>query len=267
MKYIDLEKGLKKSDSALLRRLPRPAINFLRWVIKEDELNEILERYAGYDGVDFLQKMVEEFNLELDIRGEERLPESGRAFFVANHPFGIADGLVLTYIVSKRYGDLRAIGNEAFLLVPNLKSLIAAVNVFGRSSREYLEELDRVMNSDIPITHFPAGVVSRYYEGKVSDGKWEKSFIKRANVCKRDVVPIKFCGKNSSLFYAIFRIRRALKIDVNIELALLPRELLNKRGKRISVVIGETIPYSTFDESRSTSSWAEFVKNKLYSLN
>ena len=54
MKYIDLEKGLKKSDSALLRRLPRPAINFLRWVIKEDELNAILERYADYDGVDFL---------------------------------------------------------------------------------------------------------------------------------------------------------------------------------------------------------------------
>ena len=79
------------------------------------------------------------------------MPENGRCFFVANHPFGFIDGLILTNIVGSKYGDFRAIGNEVFMLIPHVKPIIAAVNVFGINSRKYLLELENVFASELPI--------------------------------------------------------------------------------------------------------------------
>lgn len=102
---------------------------------------------------------------------------------MANHPFGFVDGLVLTKTVVNKYGDLRAIGNEAFMLIPQLKSKIAAVNVFGKNPKQYILELEKVFASNLPITHFPAGLVSSIKERKIEDRDWQKGlFLRQLNI-------------------------------------------------------------------------------------
>ena len=119
---------------------------------------------------DYLRAAKDTLGLDLySTQNKENLPENGKCFFAANHPLGVIDGLVLTNMVAEKYGDLRAIANDAFMFAPHMRPLVAAVNVFGRSSREYLTALEDVYNSDIPITHFPAGLVSRRFNGKVQD--------------------------------------------------------------------------------------------------
>jgi hypothetical protein len=189
-KYIDIARIIHESKSEFLKKLPRFVVKRVAKIVKEEELNVLLNKYADQMGVDFLPKVIEDFNLKLEIEGLENLPESGRCFFAANHPFGIVDGLVLTHTVSQKYGALKAIGNDAFMFVPQLRPLIAAVNVFGRSSKEYLKGLDDTYNSDIPITHFPAGLVSRRKKGVVQDSEWQKSFIAKSISSKRSIVPL-----------------------------------------------------------------------------
>ena len=266
IKHIDLAKTIRERDSRLLKSLPPFVVRLLIRIIKQEEINSIINKYAEYPAVEFLPKVIEEFKLQLDIEGKENLPENGKCFFVANHPFGILDGLILTYTVSQKYGSLKAIANDSFAFVPQLRPFVAAVNVFGRSSREYLNAINETYNSNEPITHFPAGIVSRLVKGKVRDLPWQKSFIAKAVTSQRDIVPFYFYGRNSRLFYAIFIFRRIFGIKTVIELMLLPREIFKKKHTTVKVTIGKPISYETFDKSRSNFEWAQKVRSHVYSL-
>ena len=264
MKYINIKNIIKKSNSKLLKSIPNFGIKIIGKIIKQDEINEILSEFKEYEGIPFLEKVIEKLNINVEIEGIENLSNNQRAFFVANHPFGILDGLIITNIVGKKYGVLKAIGNDAFMHIPQLKHLIVNVSVFDKSPRKYYIELNKIYASNIPITHFPAGFVSRISKGKIRDKQWEKSFIKKAISNQRNVVPILFYGKNSNLFYTIFLLRKILHIKTNIELILLPRELFRKQNKTIKVKIMKPISYKSFDNSISHLEWAKKIKNQVY---
>jgi len=265
-KYIDIEKSIRESKSKLLKRIPAFAIKWITLIIKQNEINRILNKYSEYSGKDFLDKIIEEFNVKIVVEGKGNLPENGKCFFVANHPYGILDGLILTHIVSEKYGQLKAIANDAFMLIPQLHPFIAAVNVYDKSSKAYIKALDDTFTMDIPITHFPAGEVSRVYNKKIQDTEWQKSFIRKAISSNRAIVPIYFYGRNSLLFYLIFSLRRLFRIKANLELMLLPREMFKKRNETVRVIIGEPIPHKMFVNTRSHLDWAQHVRSRVYSL-
>lgn len=264
IKHINVEKIIKESNSKLLTKLPEFVVKLIVKIIKQEEINRFLNKHSDSEGREFLIKIIEEYNIKIEVEGLENLPENGKCFFVANHPFGLLDGLILTYIVSGKYGSLKAIANDAFMLIPQLRPFIAAVNVFDNSSKEYLKALEETYHTNIPITHFPAGEVSRLYKRKVQDTKWQKSFITKSIATQRDIVPVRFYGRNSNLFYTIFMLRRLLGINLNLELLLLPREFFKKRNKTIKVKIGKPIPHQTFNNSKSHWDWAQSVRNSLY---
>jgi putative hemolysin len=266
VKHIDTAKILRESNSELLKKLPGWVVTLLAKIIRQDGMNRIIEKTKDNIGPDFLTAVIKEFNLNLVVEGKENLPENGRCFFVANHPMGIIDGLVLTSIVCEKYGSLKAIANEAFLFVPQMHPLVAAVNVFEHSSREYVNALEETYNSETAITHFPAGEVSRLYNWKVQDSPWQKSFVVKAVSSKRDIVPFYFYSRNSVLFYTIFTIRRLFHIKANIELILLPREMFKKKNRTIRVRIGKPISHTMFDDSMSCYEWAQMVRSQIYEL-
>jgi len=266
MKYIDISSYIMTSNFKILKHSPWFIIKWIEKIIWQEEMNQILTKYSEYEGVDFLNKMIEEFNIRIEIEGGENLPDNKRCFFISNHPFGIIDGLVLTKIVSDRYGALKSIGNEEFMKIPHLWPIIAAVNVFSRNSKEYLIALEEIFNSNVPITHFPAGEVSRLYGGKIQDCRWGKSYITKAVSSNRNLVPFYMYGRNSYLFYFINSLRRLLGIKVNIELILLPSEMFKKRNKTIKVKIGKPISCQKFDKTFSHFDWAQKVRKHVYDL-
>jgi putative hemolysin len=266
MKYIDIAAGIKESESRFLKKLPGFMIRLIEKIIKQDELNVILEKYKDCAGAEFHRSIREEFNFTLIPEGLENLPEEGKCFFLANHPFGILDGLCLTKTVLEKYGTFKAIGNESFFFIPNLRPYIALVNPYGISSKAYVTELEKVYRSEVPITHFPAGEVSRRYNHKVQDCAWQKSFISRAVACQRDIVPFYFYGRNSNLFYGINLLRRAFGVKTNIELILLPRELFLKRNCVVRFKIGKPISWKSFDRSQTPIQWAQKVRDHVYRM-
>ncbi|MEN8120950.1 MAG: glycerol acyltransferase [Bacteroidota bacterium] len=266
MKYIDLNKNFKESSSKILQRMPLFLVSLMKKVVMQNELNTVLNKTANNIGVDFLHAIIKEFNITPQIEGLENLPENGRCFFVSNHPFGIIDGLILTKTVSDKYGTFKAIGNDAFMLIPQMHPVTAVVNVYGQTSKEYVLALEKVYASDLPITHFPAGEVSRPYNGKVQDTVWQKSMITKAISHKRDIVPFHMYGSNSKLFHFINHARKLIGIKANLELALLPREMFNKRNKTIKAKIGKPIPWQRFDKSKSHKEWAQEVRDYVYRM-
>lgn len=266
MKYIDVASAIQESRSELLKKLPHFIIRWVEKIIYQDQINDIITANKDCEGPEFISNVFNFFNLDLVIEGKENLPDQSKCFFVANHPFGMIDGLVLFKIVMEKYGDLKSISNETLAYIPNLRPFLALANPYGKSPKQYILELEKVYQSEMAIVHFPAGEVSRQNNGRIQDCAWQKSFIKRAVSCQRDVVPIYFHGHNSRLFHGINLVRRVLGIKTNIELILLPHEIFNKRNKSIKVRIGKPIPWQQFDSSKSHQQWAQEVKAKVYKL-
>ncbi|MDD4058789.1 MAG: 1-acyl-sn-glycerol-3-phosphate acyltransferase [Bacteroidales bacterium] len=266
IKYIDVEKAIKERDKGILKYLPGWIIRILCRIIHQDEINTILNKTGHLKGPEFLKALLEEFQIKVEVEGLENLPENKKCFFAANHPFGFADGLVLTSIVSAKYGTLKAIANDSFRYIPQLDEFVVAVNVFDGSSKAYLKAIEETYGMDVAITHFPAGIVSRKRDGIIQDLPWQKSFITKAVSHKRDIVPFHFHGTNSKLFYRINTIRKIFGIKANIELMLLPHEIFLKRGETIRVTIGKPISWETFDKSKSPYEWAQEVRALTYNL-
>jgi len=266
IEYINLSKTLKEQYPSLAKKMPGIVITILKKIIKQKEMNLAINKYIDYMGHPFTTKMIEELNLTLDIRGSENLPENGRCFFVANHLYGILDGMILGHIVGTKYGTFMGIGNDAFQMIPQLVPTVASVNVYGKSAKAQILELDKIYKSDVPINHFPAGEVSRKYNGIIQDKEWHKSFITKAISEKRDIVPVFFHGGNSRLFYSIHSIRKFFGIKANIELMLLPSEFFKKRNKKIKIAIGKPISYLQLDTKISHNDLAAKVRSYLYEL-
>lgn len=264
---LDLDKVLKEKAPQIYNKTPRFVINYLKRKIHLDELNEILTIYADKYGVDFMQSVVGYFNLTLDVSGAENIQNDQRYIFASNHPLGGLDGICLSAVIGERFDKkIKYVVNDVLYFIKNLQPIFLPVNKYGRQSKQATTTLNDAYNSEDQIITFPAGLCSRRINGKIYDLDWQKNFILKAIESKRDIVPIHFEGKNSNFFYRFANIRKRLGIKFNIELILLPDEMFKNKNKRFSVIFGEPIPHSYFDNSKSISEWAEYVKEKSYSL-
>jgi hypothetical protein len=55
-------------------------------------------------------------------------------------------------------------------------------------------------------------------------------------------------------------------IKTNIEMLYLPDEMFRQKNKDLMLIFGKSIPWQTFDNSRSALEWADWVKTKSYEL-
>lgn len=264
---LDLDKVLQEKAPKLYKKIPRFALNYLKRKVHIDELNEILRIYADKEGVDFMEAVVGYFNLTLEVKGLENIPDDGRYIFTSNHPLGGLDGICLSAVIGKKYNKkIKYVVNDVLYFIRNLQPIFLPVNKYGRQSRKSAEVVNEAYESDDQIITFPAGLCSRKVNGEICDLDWQKNFILKAIESKRDVVPVYFEGTNSNFFYRFANIRKKLGLKFNIELILLPDEMFKNKNTSFSIIFGRPIPYSHFDNSKSASQWAEYVKDNAYNL-
>ena len=80
MKHIDLTSSIKESDSEFLKKLPAFVVRRLERIIKQDEINTILDKYADCEGADFHRSIMKEFNITLEVEGWKTCREIRNAF-------------------------------------------------------------------------------------------------------------------------------------------------------------------------------------------
>ncbi|MFN3556797.1 MAG: 1-acyl-sn-glycerol-3-phosphate acyltransferase [Bacteroidales bacterium] len=263
---LDLDSWIKGSTSIFFRALPPFLIQYLKRVVRQDEINILHNRHHDKMGMEYVNALLIDFKINIRIHNEHLLEKADRCIFVANHPLGGADSLSLLHCIHKLKGKVVSPSNQFFNYCPNLRPLIVGVNVFGKSSSEQIRAINEVFRSDSQIMIFPAGLVSRHIKGKIQDPEWHKSFISKAIQTERFVVPAFISGKNSKKFYRLSRWRKFFRIKMPVEVLLLPQELLNKRGSDIDVVFGDPIPHTTFDHSKTPHQWAQTVREMVYEL-
>ncbi len=265
---IDVDNILKAKASKQYHIIPRFLINYLKRTLHQDDINGILSRNQGLEGVDFMHALVDkEFHLRLKIHGEENIPEQGKFTFASNHPLGGLDGICLSAFLGEKYdGKIKYLVNDVLYFIDPLKPIFVPINKYGAQAKESAKAINDAYASDNQVITFPAGLCSRKIKGKIIDLEWMKSFIIKSVEFQRDIIPVHFEGRNSNFFYNFANFRKASGLKFNIELIRLPDEMFKNSHREFTITFGKPIPWQTFNKSKTPQEWAQYVKDVVYTL-
>ena len=245
---------------------------FTGWILmkalKITTLNKIYDRNKHLSNLDFLNAILEEFQIEFEIDPEElkRLPKKGPYITISNHPLGGIDGILLLKLMLEHDPDFKIIANFLLHRIEPLKPYIMPVNPFEnnkdvKSSVIGLKDTLRHLSDGKPLGIFPAGEVSTYKDDKlIVDKPWEEGAIKLIKKANVPVVPIYFHATNSKLFYFLSQINPTLRT------AKLPSELLTQKNRVIKVRIGRPISVEEQSEHYDINDYGNFLRFKTYLL-
>ena len=188
---------------------------------------------------------------DVEVRGLERIPRTGPALVVANHPTGIADGIIMWHVLSQRRDDLFVYANSDILRVlPQMESLIAPVEwrVDKRThakTRETMAYTRRAIEQGRLGVIFPSGRLAKRRGLRLHEREWMPSAAMIARKFDLDVIPVNVRARNSALFYLFDLIHPSLR-DITLF-----HETLNKGRQPYRLNVGRPIPSKALSASSS----------------
>lgn len=262
---IDIKEVFSKKAPKTARMIPSFVYKHLKKILHQDDINGLLKRTNGIEGLPFVAETMKEFNTNVVVKGLENIDSSNRLIIASNHPMGGLDGIALIDTVGKIRSDVVTPVNDILLFIPNLRPLFIPINKLG-SNAENIKILNDTFASDKIICYYPFGLCSRKTKGKIIDLEWKKTFITKAKIYHRDIIPTNISGRNSNFFYNLSNIRKFLGIKANIEMLYLVNEFYKQKNKTITITFGKPIPWQVFDNRHNDRVWAMKLRNFSYNL-
>lgn len=235
----------------------------------------LIKRARGYEqevaqGRDFWQVIVERYGLSLDVAGGslDYIPKDGPVILIANHPYGILDGLMMGHILSVVRGDFRILAHRIFRKAPDLEKIILPIS-FDETKEavalnlETRKESLRYLAQGGAIGVFPGGTVSTAAKpfSQPMDPGW-RGFTARM-IAKSDatVVPMFFDGHTSRMFQV------ASHLHVTLRMGLLIKEFAKRVDTPVRVAIGQPIPRAEIKaRSGDTRALMDYLRQQTYAL-
>ncbi|CCG85853.1 lysophospholipid acyltransferase family protein [Erwinia piriflorinigrans] len=220
--------------------------NLLRYLLHEKEFQLFSQRNRHLRGLDMVEQVLEylDISCELSERDLEQIPSQGPVVIVANHPLGTLDGLAMLHAVSQVRRDVKIVTNRLLSCLGSLNSLMVPVDNMGnRTSRQQVEMMQQQLEQQGVLIFFPAGEVARLGMQGIKDGQWSSGFLRLAARFRAPIVPVHISGHNSMLFYLTSVIYQPLSM------LLLAKEMFNKRGTRLKLIVGKRIPWASWHDS------------------
>jgi putative hemolysin len=235
----------------------------------------LIRAAKGYEvevaqGRNFWEVMSERYGLSLKIIGGSlsNIPQTGPLVLIANHPFGILDGLMMGRVLSSVRGEFRILANHVFRKAEDLDQVIlpihfedtkAAVQENLRTRRAALD----LLSAGGAIGVFPGGTVSTSAKpfSEPMDPSW-RSFTARM-IARSDaaVVPMYFVGHNSRFFQLASHMHQTLRTG------LLIKEFKSKVNRPVEVVIGAPIDRAALKPfEQDPRAMMDFLREATYRL-
>ena len=264
---VDVTQTIASKNKKLAKWLPTFIIRWVEKLIHQDELNCFLAKHDQDTALEFAQNVLEEFaQASITVTNEELIPKTGRYIVVMNHPLGAIDGLAMISLIGKYRSDIKFPVNDLLMAITPMQGIFIPINKHGRNSTDAAKELHQTFASNDLIIYCPAGLCSRKIKGEIQDLEWKKTVVQKAVAYQRDIIPAFFEGKNSERFYRIANWRKQLRIKTNLEMILLPDEMVRQKGNKFKVTFGNPISYTTFDNSKTPKEWAMWLRRESIKL-
>ncbi|WP_323782144.1 lysophospholipid acyltransferase family protein [Thalassovita sp.] len=235
----------------------------------------LIKRARGYDtdianGGDFWKVMVDRYGLSLDVAGGslENIPSEGPLILIANHPYGILDGLMMGHILSMTRGDFRILAHQVFRKSSDLNQNILPIS-FDETKESMQLNLQTRKNSlnylrqGGAVGIFPGGTVSTSAKpfAHPMDPSWRKFTARMVAKSEATVVPIFFDGHTSRLFQIASHLHNTLRMG------LLIKEFAKRVDTPVRVAVGQPIERKEINARKNDSkALMDFLRKSTYEL-
>lgn len=216
----------------------RPALYPLLGYHAALRMADAIAPLTGHEAMDYL---TETLALDVDCDGLENVPPKGLAVVTPNHPSGIADGIAVYSALRAVREDITFFANrDAIRVCPGLTDVIVPVEWMAarrsqQTRRETVRHMIAAFRTERLIVIFPSGRLARPTLHGLEERAWLPTALNLAIRHRAAVVPVHIEGRNSWLYYLFYAIHDELR-DMTLF-----RELLNKRGLRYRLRIGQAI--------------------------
>lgn len=195
------------------------------------------------------------------------VPQTGPLVVVANHPFGVVDGLVLCHLVSLVRDDFKVVAMSTLCRVPEVRDYVLPINFAdtpeaAATSARSRREARAMLKAGGCLIIFPGGAVStsRAPFGPAVDNDWHPFAGRLIMGARAAVLPVHFEGQNSRLFQLVSRVSMTLRIS------LLVRETLRRIGSDIQVRIGDVMLFGTLGNTSDPRALVANLRALTYAI-
>jgi len=215
---------------------------------------------------DAIQKL--DLTVNYDASALYNIPQAGALVVVANHPYGVLDGLIINQLMSKVRPDFKVLTNGVLCHAPEANTNLLPID-FDETPQALKTNLQtrkiarELLKTGGCIVVFPAGGVSTIPTWKdrvAQDTSWQPFIGSLIQGAKADVVPLFFEGQNSRLFQLVSQFSSTLRV------ALYFKELADRIGSHVGVRIGTIIPYSRLTEFSDKIDMLHYLREETYKL-
>lgn len=214
-------------------------------------------------------RMLELINVGINVRGEwppKNLTEAP-VVIVANHPYGIGDGIAILALAEQLGRPFRVLINNELLKVPEMAPY--SLPVCFEETKEAMamnmqtrHEAVRLLKEGVTVIVFPAGGVAtaRKGFGRAEDLPWKIFTAKLIQAAKANVIPVYFEGQNGRLFHL------ASKISLTLRISLLIREFRKLSGSMINSTVGQMIYWDDLSRMSGRQDILSYLHQAVFSM-
>jgi putative hemolysin len=266
---------------------PRQLFQLSKWLNADGAVTRAIcraaERLLGFDAAsalyaglpprespqEFFHLFLEALHVSLDYDevAWRRIPAHGPCVVVANHPFGMIEGIALGALLAPVRPDFKFLGNYLLEEIPDIKPFNLPVNPFGEEGEGVrnvpsLRAALRWLTGGGVLVLFPAGVVAHFdpWQRRVTDPPWQPNLARLVRRAQAPILPVHFAGTNGPGFHLLGLVHPMLRT------LRLPRELLNKRGATLSIDVGAVLLPDALDASAADAEWMNDLRARTFAL-
>ena len=272
-------KKIKDSDLAFtfasseVNKLSQSFIKIIELLTGKLTLKRLYDQYLIENNppTNFWKDAIKKLELKLITHdhSKEGIPQSGRLIVVANHAFGVADGVSICALITDVRQDYKMITHKVLRHADAVKEKIIPID-FTNTKEAMLNNIkarrfaEDVLKDNGVIVIFPSGTIatkpSLWRDVQATDGDWKQFTSKLAIRTNSPILPIFFEGQNSQLFHI------ANKIGQTFRYSLMMYELKRKIGDTIKVHIGKIIENNELKKIGEIKEITKYIRKKTYSL-
>lgn len=168
------------------------------------------------------------------------VPEEGGLLLVANHPFGIVDGLALGQLGMRLRGNVQILTNAVLCQPPEVSRHLLPIDFGGTPGARKASARSRRMATELlaagkVVAIFPAGGIATAnapLRGRACDAEWHSFIGRLATLPQVTVLPVFFHGQNSRAFQI------ASHLSYPLRLASIFHETRRLMGRSLPMEVG-----------------------------
>jgi len=205
-------------------------------------IRQVNSLYAKLDStVDshaFLDQILKTLNVNHLISASDfaKIPKTGPVIVVANHPFGMIEGIILARLLRSVRPDVRILANFLLGTVRQIQDMLIMTDPFEKpdsikSNYKALKQGLKWLKQQGMLVVFPAGEVSHWHLSRrsITDPRWHDTVARLVKLSATPVLPVFFAGANTALFQLLGMVHPRLRS------MMLPHQLVNKQHKTLEV--------------------------------